>query len=90
MIKDPSRRPIRGYGLGLTKRDDGLLTLLPSLDAECITGHVGRWRFAGHGERPIDHVGRDLLLGSMARDYRAWPTPSKVANLSITCCNTRG
>jgi hypothetical protein len=73
MIDDSSRRPIPRYGIDLTTRDDGLMTLLPRLDDESIAGHVGRWQFAGHGQRPIDHVGRDLLFGSLARDYRAWP-----------------
>jgi hypothetical protein len=60
------RRP--GLGMELATRDDGTLTLLPSTDRERIAYRVARWEFAGCGNRPIDHIGRDLLFGSLARD----------------------
>jgi len=73
MIDEPSKRAFSRSGLELTTRDDGMTTLLPRLDPESIAAHLDRWRYAGCGRRPVDHVGRDLLFGSLARDYRAWP-----------------
>jgi hypothetical protein len=29
------------------------------------------WRVSGYGPRPVDHIVRDLLFGSLGRDYRA-------------------
>jgi hypothetical protein len=73
MIRHGLRRPRPGYGIQLMPRGGGMMTLLPRLDDESIAGGIARWEYAGFGRRPVDHVGRDLLFGSLARDYRAWP-----------------
>jgi RNA polymerase sigma factor (sigma-70 family) len=47
-------------------------SLLPSPDdPDAIGRAVPRWRAAAYGRRPVDHVGRDLLFGSLGRDHRA-------------------
>ncbi len=69
--QSPGGRP--GRYIASTMREDGLATLLPGLGNEAIALGVARWKFAGYGKRPVNHVGRDLLFGSLAREYRAWP-----------------
>ena len=65
------RRP--DYGLEARPGPDGHPTLLPGPDEAAIAAGVRRWRFAAYGKRPDDHMGRDLLFGSLGRDHRAWP-----------------
>jgi hypothetical protein len=41
---------------------------LPELLAGRLEGHVLDWRISAVGHRPVDHMGRDLLLASLFRD----------------------
>jgi hypothetical protein len=39
-------------------------------DPDLVRAQVCRWRLTALGDRPVDHVGRDLLLASLLRDRR--------------------
>jgi hypothetical protein len=44
---------------------------LPRLEDDEFRYLMAPWRIAAYGRRPIDYMARDLLFGSLGRDYRA-------------------
>lgn len=48
--------------------DEGMI---PTGDLDARIAHVGNWEFVTVGNRPVDHLGRDVLLGSLMRDRRS-------------------
>jgi hypothetical protein len=52
--------------LGVGDRDS-----LPLIMSDEFASLTSSWRVARCGRRGVDHVGRDLLFGSLGRDYRA-------------------
>jgi hypothetical protein len=59
------------YGVEPVRGADGLWTLLPDTSDDAVDRGVLRWRAVAAGRRPHDHLARDLLFGSLGRDYRA-------------------
>lgn len=45
--------------------------MIPTGDLDARIAHVVNWEFATVGNRPVDHLGRDVLLGSLMRDRRS-------------------
>jgi hypothetical protein len=44
---------------------------LPRLEDDEFRYLMAPWRIAAYGRRPVDYIARDLLFGSLGRDYRA-------------------
>jgi hypothetical protein len=44
---------------------------LPRLEDDEFCYLMAPWRIAAYGRRPVDFIARDLLFGSLGRDYRA-------------------
>src|SRR3954470_21349756 len=45
--------------------------MIPTGDPDARIAYVGNWEFVAVGNRPVDHLGRDVLLGSLMRDRRS-------------------
>jgi hypothetical protein len=67
----PGRRGAPPLGDDPDVGPHGFEALVPDADPEAVDRLVLRWRFAAAGRRPQDYIARDLLFGSLGRDYRA-------------------
>src|SRR4051812_19942657 len=45
--------------------------MTPTGDPDARVAQVCNWKFVAVGNRPVDHLGRDVLLGSLMRDGRS-------------------
>lgn len=66
----PLHRAKSRLGVCTTTGSDGCETLLPERATDDLTRYVLRWTVKASGRRPRDYIGRDLLFGSLGRDYR--------------------
>src|SRR4051794_37649769 len=57
-------------GTFLTQLGDHPGGRVPFIDEEEFASLMEGWRVVARGNRPHDHVGRDLLFGSPRRDHR--------------------
>src|SRR5262245_30108282 len=54
----------------MSSLEDGGVDGVPPIEEWPFVRLLAGWRVVGQGNRPVDHIGRDLLYGSLGRDYR--------------------